>query len=62
MKKLVKQMALEAGGSHYPDVGGALLEKFAELVVCRCAHIANQYDDTGNARLAILREFELDHD
>lgn len=62
MKKLVKQLALEAGGSHYPDVGGALLEKFAELTVRRCAHIANQFDDTGNAKIAILREFELDHD
>lgn len=62
MKKLVKQIALEAGGSHYPDVGGELLEKFAILIVQRCANIANQYDDTGNAKLAILEEFELNHE
>jgi len=62
MKTLIKQLALEAGGSHYPDVGGELLEKFAILTVQRCANIANRYDDTGNAKLAILKEFDLDHE
>jgi uncharacterized protein YukJ len=33
MNKKIKELALQAGGSHYPDVGGKTLEKFAELVV-----------------------------
>ena len=36
MKKVFEEMALQVGGSHYPDVGGELLEKFGELVVQRC--------------------------
>jgi len=35
MKQIYKEIALEAGGSHYPEVGGDLLEKFAELLVER---------------------------
>lgn len=41
MNNVIKQLALQAGGSHYPDVGGKTLEKFAELVVQEC--IANLY-------------------
>jgi len=33
MNKRIKELALQAGGSHYPDVGGATLEKFAELLL-----------------------------
>ena len=33
MNKRIHELALQAGGSHYPDVGGKLLEKFAKLVV-----------------------------
>ena len=33
-------IALEAGGSHYPGVGGELLEKFGEMVVRECAELA----------------------
>lgn len=36
MKEVFKELALQAGGSHYPTVGGALLEKFGELVVQKC--------------------------
>jgi len=32
-KEILKEIALQAGGSHYPDVGGATLEKFAELLL-----------------------------
>ena len=59
MKKIIKEIALQVGGSHYPDVGGQLLEKFADTVVLRCALIANKFDDTGAAKSAILREFEI---
>lgn len=59
MKPQIKQIALEVGGSHYPDVGGELLEKFAENVVRRCADIAHRYDDSNLIKSAILREFGL---
>ena len=36
------ELALQAGGSHYPDVGGKLLEQFAELLVRECADIAQR--------------------
>lgn len=32
-KEILKELALQAGGSHYPEVGGATLEKFAELLL-----------------------------
>jgi len=36
LKKVFEEIALQAGGSHYPAVGGELLEKFGELVVQKC--------------------------
>jgi len=36
MKDIYKRIALEVGGSHYPEVGGDLLEKFAEALVKEC--------------------------
>jgi len=36
MKKKIKELALEAGGSTYPEVGGKILERFAELVINEC--------------------------
>ena len=41
MNQKIKELALQAGGSHYPDVGGKTLEKFAELIVLKCAEIAD---------------------
>ena len=38
-KEILKELALQAGGSHYPDVGGATLEKFAELLVKECIKV-----------------------
>lgn len=57
MKKEIKEVALQVGGSHYPTVGGVLLEKFAEVIVRRCAEVAHRYDDSNLIRSAILREF-----
>ena len=34
-------IALATGGSHYPGVGGELLEKFATELVKQCAEIAD---------------------
>lgn len=33
-------IALQVGGSHYPEVGGELLQKFGEEIVKECAKIA----------------------
>lgn len=38
-------IALEVGGSHYPDVGGQLLEKFGEAVVEQCAVLVERAVD-----------------
>ena len=36
MKNKIKELALEAGGSTYPEVGGRILERFAELMLEEC--------------------------
>jgi hypothetical protein len=41
MNEQIKQLALAAGGSHYPNVGGRTLEKFAELLIQECAQVAD---------------------
>ena len=46
MNEQIKQLALAAGGSHYPDVGGRTLEKFAELLIQECAQVADIERDT----------------
>jgi hypothetical protein len=33
MNKKIEELALQAGGSHFPRVGGKNLEKFTELIV-----------------------------
>ena len=38
------EIALHTGGSHYPDVGGELLEKYGEAIVRKCAEIAQRED------------------
>ena len=43
----IKELALQAGGSHYPDVGGKTLEKFAELIVQECLNICEDMGDNG---------------
>jgi len=39
MKQKIHDLALEAGGSHFPSVGGANLEKFAELLIQECIRV-----------------------
>jgi hypothetical protein len=59
MKQKLKQpfydIALATGGSHYPDVGGALLQQFGQQVVQRCIELA----DTATAQ-RIAQEFNID--
>jgi hypothetical protein len=35
-EKLFKELALQAGGSHYPNVGGETLKQYTRLVVEAC--------------------------
>ena len=53
MKSKIKDIALEVGGSHYPEVGGRLLEEFAEQIIKECiaavqatdrTHVCTTYD------------------
>jgi hypothetical protein len=46
MNEQIRQLAIAAGGSHYPDVGGRTLEKFAELLIQECAQVADIERDT----------------
>jgi hypothetical protein len=36
MKQKIYDIALQAGGSTYPEVGGRILERFAELMLEEC--------------------------
>jgi hypothetical protein len=58
MKLIIKQIALEAGGAHYPEVGGRLLEQSIEMAVRKCAAIALEHQQYNVAK-EILQKFEL---
>ena len=36
MNERIKEIALQAGGSHYPTVGGKTLQDFADLLIKDC--------------------------
>lgn len=40
--KIYEELALQTGGSHYPEVGGKLLEQFADLLVKECIKVVEQ--------------------
>lgn len=44
MKQKVKEIALETGGSHYPEVGGELLQSFADKLIAECIDAVNNAD------------------
>lgn len=44
MKQKIYDLALQAGGSHYPAVGGELLEKFADLMLAECIDAVDKAD------------------
>lgn len=44
MNEKIKEIALQAGGSHYPEVGGDTLEKFAKLLIEECIDSINNAD------------------
>jgi hypothetical protein len=57
MNPVYHDIALAAGGSHYPNVGGRLLEQFGQLVVQRCMALA----DTETAE-RIAQEFGIEQE
>jgi hypothetical protein len=56
MKKVFEELALRAGGSHYPTVGGELLEKFGELVVAKCIDAL----ENGDYRVSTFTTYDKD--
>ena len=44
MNERIKEIALQAGGSHYPNVNSMQLEKFAELIISECANITDEHE------------------
>ena len=42
MKEVIAELALAVGGSHYPTVGGDLLQKFADALVKECIKIVEE--------------------
>lgn len=42
MRKEIKDIALAVGGSHYPDVGGDLLQRFADTLIAKCIELIEQ--------------------
>jgi hypothetical protein len=60
MNAHIKRLALEAGGSHFPEVGGRNLERFAELLIQECARIADcpsSFQQTNGYK--ILQHFDI---
>ena len=66
MKKEFEHLALLAGGSHYPQVGGDNLSLFGQLVVEDCIKVigartvAEEHTDWENGYNAALRKVAFD--
>ena len=60
MNEKIKELALQAGGSHYPDVGGKTLEKFAELMVRECISALDDADGSVHHRECLLEHFGVE--
>jgi hypothetical protein len=56
MKEKIKEIALQVGGSHYPEVGGDNLQKFADLILDECIDAVNQAD----TRSIVYTSFDKD--
>lgn len=57
MHTKIKELALQAGGSHYPDVNSAQLEKFAELIVRECMGVVSKKCASPTAYNALAEHF-----
>jgi hypothetical protein len=62
MSPKCKELALMAGGSHYPRVGGEILEQFMRLTVEECIKILKQREirNSNSARLILREHFGLE--
>lgn len=62
MSPKCKELALLAGGSHYPGVGGETLEQFMRLTVEECIKILQKREvrNSNSARLILKEHFELE--
>jgi len=62
MSPKCKELALMAGGSHYPLVGGDTLEQFMRLTVEECIKILQEREvrNSNSARLILKEHFELE--
>jgi len=62
MSPKCKELALMAGGSHYPRVGGEILEQFMRLTVEECIKILQKREvrNSNSARLILKEHFELE--
>ena len=58
MNERIKEIALQAGGSHYPEVNTMQLEKFADMLIRECADIAI---DNGCGDFIDIRQKLFDH-
>lgn len=59
MNQKVHDIALQAGGSHWPTVGGDLLERSVLMAVQKCIDIALANDDPFTAQ-AIAQHFGVE--
>jgi hypothetical protein len=62
MSPKCEELALMAGGSHYPLVGGDTLEQFMRLTVEECIKILKQREirNSNSARLILREHFGLE--
>ena len=58
MNERIKEIALQAGGSHYPEVNSMQLEKFADMLIRECADIAI---DNGCGDFIDIKQKLFDH-
>ena len=42
MNKKIYEIALQTGGSHYPEVGGKLLERYTQLLLKECINYCGE--------------------
>ena len=49
----IYEIALQAGGSHYPEVNSLQLNKFAELLIRQCQLVATQFTNEQQTALTV---------
>jgi hypothetical protein len=64
MNQTLYQFSLAAGGSHYPSINPKLQQAFAELIIRKCAELADQplatqFQTPGDV---VRHYFNIDHD